>query len=156
MIDAPPLYVLPQQVKRVVVPKALTLIVLTIILYLGILLNISLLELTPSLETTVKFITLIFLIVVIVIGIILALIQAKRSYLFYQDRIAFGRKEISYRDITITTASNTDRLDKMFHTYSINLGNNFSLKNIPEQVQIQAYLQQMIEYVKRQQPLPPY
>ena len=87
-----PLYVLPQNKKRGIIPKTLLLIILSIVLYVGILLNISFLELTPPEETNSKFIALIALIFIDVLGVILSTYQTSRPYLFYRDSLRVGKK----------------------------------------------------------------
>ena len=55
-----PLYLLHQNVGRAMIPKFLSLVILGTIFYVGILLNISLLELTAAEETTIKSGALLF------------------------------------------------------------------------------------------------
>ena len=78
-----PIYVLAQSKKRAIIPKILTFLILGVIFYLGILLNVSLLELDARQETIFKTVPLIILIVVIVVGIFLTLKRAKKKYHFY-------------------------------------------------------------------------
>src|SRR3989344_7857879 len=49
-----PLYTLYESKSRALVPKVASLVVLSLIFYLGILLNVSLLELSAGQETTLK------------------------------------------------------------------------------------------------------
>lgn len=145
-----PIYQLAQDKKRALIPKIVILVVLGFIFYLGILINLSLLELRGSEESTIKIVTLIILLIIIIVGIILSYYHANFPYLFYRDRVVLHNKEILYTQI-INTQPKKDILGKIFHTYSINLGQHFHLRHLPEEVQIQAYLQQLIDYAKRNQ-----
>ena len=130
------------------VPKTVTLLILGIIFYVGILVNISLLELTGRDETLLKTGALILVGVVVLLGCLIAYHHARSSYRFYQDRICFEKKEMLYKEI-VNTKPKKDILDKIFRTYSINLGKAFFMKNIPEEVSIESYLQQVMEYAKK-------
>lgn len=143
-----PLYVLPQSKVRTLVPKISSLLVLGIIFYLGILLNIYLLELGAEQETLIKLISLILFIIIVVLGIIYSIYKAYQPYNFYRNRVTLGEEGIYYINITNTTPYK-DPLDKLFHSYSIHLGNKFFLRHISEQIQLQNYLQQLIDYAKR-------
>ncbi|MFH1832457.1 MAG: hypothetical protein ABH827_06715 [bacterium] len=129
-------------------PKLISYLVLGIVFYLGVLLNISLLELNASEETAVKTISLILLLCVITLGTYLAVHKAGSSYKFYKNKLMQGKKWTYYTAIN-NTLPHQDFLDKIFKTYSIKLENDFFLRNIPEQIQMQNYLQQLIDYAKR-------
>ena len=145
-----PNYILSQQKERAIVPKIITLIGLGVIFYLGVLLNVSLLDLNASEETSIQVVSLIILLVIIIIGIYLAKRHAQINHLFFKDRIVFEKNTIHYLDI-INTSAKTDFIDRIFNTYNINLGNGFILRHIPEEIQIEDYLKQLIEYSKKQQ-----
>ncbi len=143
----PPTYILPQNKKRILIPKIISFLFLGVIFYLGILLNISLLKLTVSTESIVKLISLITLIVIIILGILFNLKKSKQKYFFYQDKIVFKKQQILLTGITdIKTKQNL--LDKLFKTYSLIINQKFKIKNIPQQINLQQYLQKMINYSK--------
>ncbi len=145
----PPLYVLPQQKGRAIVPKMIILLVLGIIFYLGVLLNVSLLELTASTETAVNLIALILIIVLIGVGIISAIRKAKFDYLFYQDRIQWNQKTVQYQ--SITNIQRKEKFsDKIFKTYFLQLNDQFKIKHIPREVNIQEYVEKMRTYAAGQ------
>lgn len=148
----PPLYILHQKTGRAVIPKLLTLLLLSALFYGGVLLNINLLELQPQQETTAQLGALLFLLIIIVIGLIVAVKRAHRPYTFYHTKIVHGKKEILYTAI-LNTEPHSDLLGKLFKTYSMNLGNDFHLRHIPNETKIQDYLKQMIEYAKQNTPL---
>ena len=143
-----PIYVLQQNKKRAIIPKILLLFVLGTIFYLGLLLNLRLLDLLGSEETTTKTVSLIILILIIILGVILTIVKANRSYIFYQNRIMFGKKQIFYQEISNTNLK-INFIDKMFKTYSISLSKKFRLRNIPQELNLQSYLQQLVNYSKQ-------
>lgn len=145
-LEESPIYTLPQRKSRAIIPKVFSSLLLSIIFYLGILVNLSLLKLSPDQESKIKLISFIVLLFINLLGLYLAFHQAK-PYLFYGNRIKHNRKEIYYQNI-LNTAPHQDFSDKIFKTYSLNLGNYFHLRNISQEIQIQNYLQQLIAYAK--------
>ena len=144
-----PIYVLPQIKKRALIPKVVSLLVLSTIFYLGVLLNVSLLKLSGTEETVIRLVALILLLSVIVIGVYISLHQANQPYKFYRKGILVRGKMVSYGNI-MNTEPKITLFDKMFKTYSINLGNGNFLRNINQQVQIKDYLEKLINYAKQQ------
>src|SRR3989344_6723371 len=122
-----PLYVLPQSLPRTIIPKLSSLIILSATFYLGILINIYLLELDESLKQNIRLISFIIISLIVIIGIISAMVKARKRYYFYRSKISFGKKFILYSDIH-NTIPHQDLLDKIFRTYSINLGEKFFLR----------------------------
>ncbi len=145
-----PLYSVFESKPRALIPKTLYLIILAVIFYLGVLLNISLLALDAQQETLFKTSALLILAVLMVIGIVMSIQKTRQPYLFYRNRITHGRETIYYVNIT-TTVSQSNSFDKMFKTYSIPLGKTFSLRNIPQTIQLSNYIQQLLEYVRKNQ-----
>ncbi len=143
-----PLYILQQKQSRAVIPKILSFLILGIIFYVGILLNLALLSLTASEETIVKISSLGLLLVVIIIGVILTFKRAHKPFIFYQSHIQFGKKSITYLNV-MNSKPEKHFLDKIFKTYSINLGNHFHLRHIPQEIDIATYLNQLINYAKQ-------
>jgi len=143
-----PIYELHQQTTRALIPKLVSFLILGTLFYIGILLNIALLDLSGTQETTVKTTALLFLLVIIIIGIITAVQRSRLPYQFFRDKIRFNKKEIRYTEI-INTAPEHNLLDRMFKTYSINLGSGFYLRHVSEEINIQTYLQQLISYSKK-------
>lgn len=142
-----PQYILSQKKSRAIIPKIIVLLILGLIFYLGILLNVALLDLTGSEETTIKLISLIILIMIVGLGIYLAIRRSKLQYFFYRNRLIFGKEEIFYHEI-LNTKINKDFFDFFFHTYGINLGHNFHLRHIPEEINLENYLNKLIAYTK--------
>ena len=145
-----PVYILTQVKTRALIPKVASLLLLGVIFFLGILLNISLLQLRAEQESIIKISALIFLFAMIGLGLFLSLHRASISYKFYRNRITFGKKALYYADINNTTQEQ-DVIDKMFKTGSISLSSNFHLKHIPHNVQITNYIKQLVSYAKQGQ-----
>lgn len=141
----PPLYVLPQQKGRAIIPKTVILFFLGIIFYLGVLLNISLLELTASTETMANLVTLLIIISLVGTGIIDAIRKVKYDYLFYQDHIQWNQKTVLYQSI-IDIQRKEKWSDKIFKTYSLQLNDQFRIKHISQEVNIQEYIEKMRAY----------
>ncbi len=135
-------YEIHQKKSRAIIPKVILLLFLSVIFYLGILLNLSLLDLPVEQESITRIATLIFLVLLIIIGIFLSYKHATKPYQFTQDRIIQGKKQCLYKDIT-NTISKTNLLDKIFKTYSIKLNKTFSLKHLSQEQDLQNYLQQL-------------
>jgi hypothetical protein len=145
-----PIYVLPQVKTRALVPKVITLLVLGGIFYLGVLLNLSLLDITKDTTSIVNLVSLIILLCVVALGIFLSFHKAEMSYKFYRGGLSQGKKSINYISI-INTTPKQGILDKIFKTYAINLGSGFYLRNISQSIQISGYLQKLINYSKQNQ-----
>ncbi|MEW5896243.1 MAG: hypothetical protein AB1668_00995 [Nanoarchaeota archaeon] len=143
-----PIYTLHQHKIRALLPKITALVVLSVIFYVGILLNIYLLEFDAKNETILKTFFLFLLIFIVSLSTFLSMRKASQPYKFYSKRISFGKESIEYINI-INTSSHQDPFDKLFKTYSINLGNNFVLRHIPLQLQLEDYLKKLIEYAQR-------
>jgi hypothetical protein len=143
-----PIYVLSQKKSRALIPKMLSLLGLGIVFYLGILLNLSLLNLRAGEESIVKLIGLGVVFAIVILGAYLAIHHVKLSFKFYNNRIMQGKKKIMYVEI-INTKMKQNILDKIFKTYSIELGKNFYVRHIPTSIDIENYLQQLIQYAQQ-------
>lgn len=145
LVQEQPIYLLPQNKKRAIIPKIVSLLVLGVIFYLGVLLNLLLLELTLNQKSLIQLISISILSIIIIFGIYLAIHQANIPIKFYQTKIVINKKELYYTSI-LNIQTKKDFFDKFFKTYSLYLGNNFYLRNIPEEVQLENYLRQLMEY----------
>jgi hypothetical protein len=142
-----PLYVLQKSKSRSLIPKISSLIALGTIFYLGVLLNISLLNLKANQEATSNLISLIFISLVVIGGIVLGVIRSNKKYCFYKNRIKFIKQQIFYNQINHFQIKR-NFLDKIFKSYTLILTNDFQIKHIPNQVDIQNYLSKLITYSK--------
>lgn len=150
MVNEQPLYAVYQSRSRALIPKALLLLGLSLIFYAGVLLNVALLELNAQQETTLKTSALVILIVVIIVGVILTYKKTQQPYLFYKNRIMKGKDGIYYLNILNTTPQ-SNFFDQKFKTYSIQLGKKFALRHVPASVQLTEYIQQLVEYSRKNQ-----
>ena len=140
-----PAYTCYQHKMRAILPTSVALLLLSIILYLGILFNISLLDLTGSDETIIKTTSLIVIFFLVVIGISVTIYTALQPYHFYRTKVISTNKELRYSLIK-TTAFHRNLFDHPFKTYSIPLAKGFTLRNIPDSTQLQPYINQLIQY----------
>ncbi|MBR9683534.1 hypothetical protein GOV03_03260 [Candidatus Woesearchaeota archaeon] len=147
MPEPQPTYILPQKKARLILPKIISFLFLGIIFYLGVLLNLSLLNITTSTEKTIKLISIILLSIIVIFGFIFNLVKSKQKYFFYQNRILFGKKQILLREIT-DIKNKQNFLDKIFKTHSLILNQKFKINHIPQQINLQNYLQKLITYSK--------
>jgi hypothetical protein len=142
-----PLYVLPQSKKRVLIPKIFLLLVLGVIFYLGVLLNIWLLQLRAGDETIIKIIALVFVVALIALGTFLSYRHAQRPFTFYKNKIVGFKKELEYTAIT-KVEKKQNLLDRIFKTYSLDLGVG-KLEYLPTSIDVENYLQQLVYYAKQ-------
>ncbi len=145
-----PLYSAYEAKKRALIPKMLSLLLLAFLFYLGVLVNISLIELDAAQETILKTGALLLLAALIIIGTLLTYLKTRRPYLFYRNRVAHGKETMYYVNITSTSPS-VKFFDKIFKTYSIQLGKKFFIRNISETIQLSNYLQKLIEFARKNQ-----
>ncbi|MBU1111964.1 MAG: hypothetical protein ABIG93_01560 [archaeon] len=144
------LYSVASKKSRILVPNALTLIILGVVFYMGILLNVGLLALDAETETIVKSSSIFVVILIVLVGILLNLKKAKTSYQFYQTTITNGKSNINYADIENIQVKRC-LWDRMFGTYTLKLSKKFSVEGIPKKVDLQNYVQQMVNYNRRSQ-----
>ncbi|MEK6900980.1 MAG: hypothetical protein AABX37_01415, partial [Nanoarchaeota archaeon] len=142
-----PAYVLWQNKKRAIIPSCLILLILSIILYIGILVNISLLDLTGSDETIIKTTSLIVIFFLMTINISITIYNALQPYNFYRTKITFKNKELPY-SLLKTTTIHRGFFDRLFKTYTLPITKTFIIKNIPDSIQLQPYIEQLITYSK--------
>ncbi len=137
-----PLYVVYQDSKRVLIPKAVQLIILGGLFYFGLMLNLYLLRVEDA-----KLINL-FAIVGITVLIILQLLLISRKiktegYVFYSNRVEFGKKSVFYGNIR-NIYFKRGLLDKMFGTGTIVLHPYMDIKKIKNSNQIYFYVQKLV------------
>lgn len=145
-----PLYQTGLDKKRILIPKTIILTLLSALFYIGILVNISLLKLDSNIESTAKFTGLGFVILIFILGVILNFIKAKQGIKFFNDHLEIGHQKIQYLSLN-NVETKLNPLDKIFKTYTLNIDKKHKLEGISNQVNLQQYLQQMINYAKMQQ-----
>ncbi|PIN76740.1 hypothetical protein COV17_01310 [Candidatus Woesearchaeota archaeon CG10_big_fil_rev_8_21_14_0_10_36_11] len=145
-----PLYTLYQNKTRTIVPKFMSFIILGIVFYIGILLNIALLNLTGSEETLIKTIAFIFILLIITVGAYITFHRAHLPYIFYHNRILFNNKETFYTNIS-HVSTKKDIFDKIFKTYSLDVSHHMYIRHVPQSINIQSYVDQLVSYSKSKQ-----
>ena len=143
-----PIYVLYQNKTRTIVPKFISFIIFGVIFYVGILLNLALLALTGSEETVVKMVALVLLLLIIAVGAYITFHKAHLPYTFYRNRILFNKKDIFYSNMSHVIVKR-DIFDKIFKTYSLDVGHHLYVRHIPDTLNIQQYVQQLVSYSQR-------
>ncbi len=151
MINQPveqPIYAVYENKRRALIPKTISLLFLAFIFYVGVLINISLLELDATQETSLKTGALLVLAFLIIAGTVLTFKKSQQPYLFYRNKITHGKENIYYVNID-NTSQQINFLDKKFKTYSIQLGKKFLLNHIPESIPLSNYLQQLVDFARK-------
>ena len=155
-----PLYSAGLSLKRILIPKSLTLFALGILLYLGVFINLIILNIKIPAEWHL-YIILGILILIILQAILNYLTFSNFRYHFYYDKIIFvGKKEIiiPYSQIQGLSADQ-DTFDRFFNTGSIFLSPVHKMMAIQDTNQLYFYLQKLLDsyrqnyayYAQRQQ-----
>ncbi len=113
-----PIYSIYGSKARALIPKIISLSGLSAIFYLFVLINISLLELDATQETTLKTGALSLLAILILIGTVSTFRKVQQPYLFFRNTITHGKETIDYANITNTTPQATF-FDSLFKTYCV-------------------------------------
>jgi len=142
------LYVLKPDFHREFYPQVILMIVLAILFFFGILLNITLMSWHLSIGAYLGII--IVILIVMIINTILVYKKALgKKYEFFKDRIVSGKKEIYLVDVEVIEMKRTF-IDNMFQTGSIVLSSKFKVANITKYNQIHLYIQQLVQYARKQ------
>lgn len=145
-----PLYSTGLSLKRILIPKSLTLIFLGSFFYIGIFLNLSLLNIQIPAEWHL-YIILGIAVLVVLQGILNYMTFSSFRYHFYYDKIIFiGKKEviISYSQIQGISVSQ-DQFDSFFNTGSIFLSPVHKMMAIENTNQIYFYMQKLLDSYKQ-------
>ncbi len=144
------LYKLAQKKSRVLIPHFLSLIILSVLFYVGILINLSLLKLKGSQESTVTTVALFVIILLVFLGTLLKYTKVKRNYLFLAHKIIISKKKSVVYNNIISLTKKRGILDKIFGTYTLLLTHDAKLANIPISIDIENYVNQLVQYNKNQ------
>ncbi len=141
-----PIYnVVPHQ-GRAVMPKALSLLGLGVIFYIGVLINVSLLDLRASEETVVKIVALAIVLLLIGFGVYLARRRAQKPYIFYRKGVEVLGVIVPYESIT-TIETKQNVWDKLFATQKILVG-GYILHHVPAKLGLEGYIRKVVEYTR--------
>lgn len=141
------LYRLRQIKSRALVPKISALVFLGGLFFIGILLNVALLEVSAEVEQIVMWVSLSVVLILAVVGIVFSIRRASLEYLFYHDRIVIGTEVLYYKDIA-NIEPEGHLFDRMFKTHSFNLGHHFHVRHISRDVNLHDYLGRLVAYAK--------
>ena len=96
MENQSPLYQISLSKKRILIPKMFTLIFLSSLFYLGIRINITLLQLDPKTKQLANIAGIVIVIFLFILGIILNYFKAKQGIKFFSDHLKLGHQKINY------------------------------------------------------------
>lgn len=145
-----PQYTMYLSLRRILIPKAFALLFLGAFFYLGIFLNLIILNIyiPPDIHL---YIIIGILILVVMQAILNYLKYSSYTYLFYRDRMIFqGKKELVllYSDIE-NLEFKQDAIDKLFNTGTINLVPKHKMKYVENTNQVYFYIQKLIHYQRQ-------
>jgi|SRR3989339_553148 len=144
----PVLYTLNQVKKRVLIPKVITIIILSAFFYIGIIINIWLIDLSDSVSNIIKIGAVIILIILSLTEIAVNIHKVKQNYYFYQNRITFKDQQIFLSGITDIQVKR-NWLDKLFKTQSVILNQQFKISFVPFSEELKNYLWKLVDYSKK-------
>lgn len=145
-----PLYVLKPKKSRILVPNGIKLLLLSIAFYVGVLINVNLLNL--AIPSYINILIIVILVLLIGIESILTFVRLSRiQYTFFQTRMQVsGPKEQYVMFSNIQTASSSQSFfDKLFGTGTIIIG-TYKMKAMPNVPQNLQYVQSLIQASKGQ------
>ncbi|HII71733.1 TPA: hypothetical protein HA265_03180 [Candidatus Woesearchaeota archaeon] len=142
-----PQYTLHPTIKRMVLPRAIGLLAMAPVFYLGIYINAKLLNIQIPVIVTVLIVA-VLLVMISVQGILYYVQFQKYKYMFFTNRVDYeGKKPATFLYANFTEAKLKQNLfDKIFNTGSIILNKEFSLGPISNVTQIKTYLEQLVQY----------
>lgn len=132
---------------RALVPELIKLASLGLVFYVGISINLSLLQITVSLSINIIMLLAIFTMVALQL-LLTYLNLSKTAYEFYLDRIDVkGKKPRSLHyydvhDMKITKGF----LDKIYNTGTVMINPKFKLSNVEKPEELLNYLRGMVAY----------
>ena len=147
-----PEYVIRPHVIRSVVPQIIFTIVLATVFYVGIALNVYLLNI--SIPTSINILIIIVLVLLIIIQVLLTYLQtSKTRYSIYKNRIQIEGVKQEYVMFNSIQEIKMKRgfFDRMFNTGTIIIEpSKLKITSIPDFNQTMAYLNQMVQYSRMQ------
>ncbi len=139
-----PQYSVKPKLARALVPETIKLILLSAIFYVGILVNLSLLN--YPLPLSVNLLVIAVLVVLVALELILVYLKtSKTMYQFYQDRIEAAKKSVKYLDVANPKIKRS-LFDKSYNTGTIMLQPRFKLVYVENPDEVFGYIQNMIAY----------
>ena len=138
-----PQYVLRPKILRFLIPKVIQLTILSIIFYLAVSLNLSLLEIELG-----KIYNIVITCIICLFAAADALITYSKNskpYVFFQNRVIVHGKQIYYSE-TQRADMKRNVLDKLFNTCSISMFPKGSISYVQNSYQIYSYVHNLVQY----------
>jgi len=144
-----PVYTLKPVISRIIISKALIIVPLAILLYVGAFLNFKFIGMQIDTMINMSIIFVIFLLVAF--DLIIEYRKAlSLEYYFYQDRLYANGQWIMYTQIQHVDAKRTI-LENVTHTCELVLNENEKLRHIPDAYNIYQYIQNLLAQGKNLQ-----
>lgn len=136
-----PIYTLKPVISRIIISKALIVVPLAILLYVGAYLNFKFIGMQIDTIINMSVIFVIFLLVAF--DLIIEYRKAlKLEYYFYQDRLYANGQWIMYAQIQHVDAKRTV-LDNITHTCDLVLDGKTKMRYVPDAYNIYQYIQNL-------------
>ena len=146
-----PQYSVKPKKARAIVPELLKLLLLSSIFYVGIFLNLSLLEV--SLSLSLNLLIILAVVVMIALQSLLSYVSlSKTSYDFYLDRLEITGKRprtVHYYDVQQPSIKK-GFFDRTYKTGTVVIGPKLKLSNVEKPEEVLNYLQDMMAYSQGQ------
>ena len=140
------LYSLKPNMKRIIIPQALKILSLCVLFYIGIMINVRLLDITVPDNIVILILGVLILLFVMEMVLIYSKYH-KLSYTFHDDKIKMegkNPKSIPYTDI-LNMNIEENGMDKLFKTSTISLSPKFRIKFINGADKVYVYIQKLIQ-----------
>jgi hypothetical protein len=144
------LYQMPFHKSRILVPKTIQLVSLSILFLIALLINISLVDMNSDTEKIVIFTSFGIVGMLFFLGLVLNYSRAIHGVKFFDDHFEIGHKKIKYLSIG-SIEKRQNFLDKRFNTYTLHLDKKRKIEAIPISIDLHSYLQRLISYNKARQ-----
>ncbi|MBN2421217.1 hypothetical protein JXB27_02970 [Candidatus Woesearchaeota archaeon] len=132
---------------RIVLPSFLTTISLGILFYIGIAINVYLLNM--RIPGTINFLIFAVMVLLAIIQSLLSYVQtSKTAYLVYKNRIQAGSDYVMFNSVQ-TISESKNFFDSLFGTGTIKI-NNLKMKSVPNIEQTFNYIKQLMQYSRTQ------
>jgi len=140
-----PNYSTKQNLARVLLPRILTLLMLSLLLYVGI--RINFLVFNMEFPDPINFIVIILIMILIAADIFLTNMKNKESKIyFFNDRIEIRGKDATTISLATITSAAVEKnvYDKMLNTGDIILSDGQAIKSLNYPERISQYIMQLL------------
>ncbi len=140
-------YRVPVVRARFLVPKLILMLVLGAVFYVGVLVNVILLDLNAADETMIKIVALVFVSGLIGVSMYLSVKKAEKEYVFFRSWMELGEEKVLYNSISSIEVSH-NIWDTLFRTVQIKIPGHV-LRHVPAEINLHDYLQKLVDYSQR-------